>query len=119
MPDEFLEVATKEINGELCGLEGLLTLCKTDRDVIEFSSKFQKHTHKIKGLAPMMGKKTLGDVSNPLDSLFRKIIDGKEVEGILVVLSEIIPFMITLMNEPEYDSEKIKEKISKIEILSN
>lgn len=117
MTDEFLEVATKEIHGELHGLKHFLALCETDRDVIEASSQFQKHTHKIKGLAPMMGKKPLGDVSHSLDSLFKKIIDGKDVPGIFSVVSEIIPFMISMMDEPEYDSEKVKEKISKIETL--
>ena len=119
MTDEFLKVATKEINEELRGLEHFLALCTTDRDVIAVSSEFQKHTHKIKGLAPMMDKKSLGDVSNSLDSLFKKTIDGKDMHGILTVISEIIPFMISMMNEPEYDSEKVKDKISKIETLSN
>ena len=119
MTDEFLEVATKEINEEILGLKRFLALCKTDRDVIAVSSKFQKHTHKIKGLAPMMDKKPLGDISNSLDSLFKQILDGKDIEGILTVISEIIPFMKSMMNEPEYDSEKVKEKISKIETLSN
>lgn len=119
MTDEFLEVATKEINEELRGLEHFLALCKTDRDVIAVSSKFQKHTHKIKGLAPMMDKKPLGDVSNSLDSLFKRIIDGQDMQGILTVISEIIPFMVSMMDEPECDSERVKEKISKIETLSN
>jgi chemotaxis protein histidine kinase CheA len=119
MSDEFLEVAAKEIREELRGLEHFLALCKTDRDVIAVSSKFQKHTHKIKGLAPMMDKKPLGDISNSLDLLFKQILDGKDIEGILTVISEIIPFMKSMMNEPEYDSEKVKEKISKIETLSN
>ena len=119
MTDEFLEIATKEINEDLHGLEHFLALCKTDRDVIAVSSKFQKHTHKIKGLAPMMDKKPLGDVSNSLDSLFKKIIDGQDIQGIFTVISEIIPFMISMMNEPECDSDKVKEKISKIETLSS
>ena len=38
MTDEFLEVATKEINEDLRGLEHLLALCKNDRDVFSSSS---------------------------------------------------------------------------------
>lgn len=44
MTDEFLQVATKEINEDLCRLEHFLALCKTDRDVVANSTEFQKHT---------------------------------------------------------------------------
>lgn len=67
----------------------------------------------------MMGKTLLGDVSASLDSLFKKTIDGKDIQGILNIISEVIPFMTSMMNEPECDSEKVKEKISKIESLLN
>jgi chemotaxis protein histidine kinase CheA len=119
MTDEFLEVATKEINEEILGLKRFLALCKTDRDVIAISSKFQKHTHKIKGLAPMMDKKPLGDVSHSLDSLLKKLADDGDSRGIFDLLSETLPFMTSLLIEPDYDSEKVKEIISKIKTLSN
>lgn len=118
MVDEFLNVATKEIKEELSELEILLTRCKNDHDVIMITSEFQKHTHKIKGLAPMMGQDSLGDVAKSLDSLLRKPMSG-DVVGIFVLLSEVFPFMVSLMIEPNIDSVKVQQKISKIETLLN
>lgn len=118
MSDEFLDVATREINEELCGLDSLLATCKNDQDVVMVFPKCQKHTHKIMGLAPMMGKESLGKIAKSLDSLFKKYADVG-IEGIFSLLSEMLPFMRSLMIEPESDSEKVNEKISKIESLSN
>ena len=56
MSDEFIKIATEEINEELSGMGQLLSACQNDADVFSGASKFQKHTHKIKGLAPMMSK---------------------------------------------------------------
>ena len=57
MSDEFIQLATKEINEEILGIGDILKSCSDDALVFENSDKLQKHTHKIKGLAPMMGKK--------------------------------------------------------------
>jgi len=119
MPDEFLDVATKEIKEELCGLDALLNKCKNDHDVIIIIHEFQKHTHKIMGLAPMAGYEFLGGISKSLDSLLKKFMDGDGGVGIFVLLSEIMPFMTSLMIEPTIDSVKVEEKISKIENLLN
>ena len=119
MTDEFLNIATKEIKEDLHELETLLTRCKNDHDVTTFTSEFQKYTHKIKGLAPMMGQDSLGDVAKSLDSLFKKLMDGSGAVGIFGLLSEIFPFMMSLMTEPKIDSVKVQQKISKIETLSN
>lgn len=119
MTDEFLQVATKEINGDLLGLSSLLACCKNDDDVLQRVSDFQKYSHKIKGLAPMMGKESLGDVAKSLDFLLKKLIDGGKSDGIYRLMSEVVPFMETLMVEPKSDSEKVKQEISKIETLSN
>ena len=119
MTDEFLDVATKEIKEELCGLDTLLAKCKNDSDVIAIMSEFQTHTHKIMGLAPMVGYESLGGVAKSLDSLLKKFMDGDGVVGLFVLLSEILPFMMSLMIEPTTDSVKVQQKISKIENLLN
>jgi len=119
MVDEFLGVATKEIKEELSELESLLSRCKNDHDVVVLTSEFQKHTHKIKGLAPMMDKGALGDVAKSFDLLLKKSVDGGNVVGIFDLLSEIFPFMMSLMTEPKTDSVKVQQKISKIENLLN
>jgi len=115
MSDEFLKIATKEINEDILELEKILSSCKTDIDVISNTSQFQKHTHKIKGLAPMMGKQNLGDLSSSLDSIFKKLLDDSKVEGIFSILNDVVPIMKLVMIEPNYDLTEIKQKISQIE----
>ena len=44
MSDEFLNVATKEINEDLVELKKILAICENDGDVIANANKFQK-TH--------------------------------------------------------------------------
>ena len=119
MSDEFLNVATKEINEDLEELKKILAICKNDGSVISNADKLQKHTHKIKGLAPMMGKAHLGEISGSLDSLLKTSLDGGDFEGIFNLLSEILPFMTSLMIEDTCELSLIKEKISKIENMSN
>ena len=117
MSDEFLAVAKREIHDDIRELESLLTACKNDHDVVSIASQFQKHTHKIMGLAPMMGNDSLGNVAKSLDLLLKKITD--DVEGIFSLLSEMLPFMTSLMIEPASHSANVDEKISKIQKLSD
>lgn len=51
MSDEFLAVAAREIGEDLAELETIFASCKNDRDVVSNADAFQRHTHKIKGLA--------------------------------------------------------------------
>jgi len=81
-----------------------------------FSSaeKFQKHTHKIKGLAPMMGKEELGSFVAILDSILKKMIDGITINGIFNDMNNSISSMNQYMSEPDYDLTEIKNRISQI-----
>lgn len=119
MSDEFLKVAAQEINDDLSELEKILALCHTDADVLSNIEKFQKHTHKIKGLAPMMGKEDLGDLTASLDSIFKKISNGSAAENIFKILSDIIPNLKFVMLEPDYDLTMIKQQISHVQNILN
>ena len=114
MSDEFLAVATKEVNGDIDSIENILKLCTNDVDIFQNASKFQKHTHKIKGLAPMMGKESLGNLSSSLDDIFKKITDGENIDGIFNLLVDSIIHMKKSMNEPDYDFSQINERIGKL-----
>ncbi len=114
MSDEFIEIATQEINEEISELEQLLSACQNDADVFSRSGKFQKHTHKIKGLAPMMGKEELGSFSAILDSILIKMIDGAMIDGIFNDMTDSISLMKKSMSEPECDLTEIKNRISQI-----
>ena len=114
MSDEFIEVATKEINDEITGLENILNSCSNNDDVHENANKFQKHTHKIKGLAPMTGKEELGGLSSLLDNMLKKMIEGKKIIGIFDVLTESINNMKDSMSAPNCDLSQINNKIKNL-----
>ena len=117
MSDEFISLATKEINEEISGIETILKSCTNDDDANQNSSQLERHTHKIKGLAPMMGKEELGELSSQLDTLLKKIIDGKKVEKIFDILTESLNQMKKSMNEPNSNLNPITDKIK--QCLSN
>lgn len=111
MSDEFIVVATKEVNDDIQSLENILKSCTDDDDIFENSSKFQKHTHKIKGLAPMMGKESLGDFASSLDDLFKKMIDGANFDGVFGVIEQSIPEMKKSMSTLSFDFDSVIDKI--------
>ncbi|MCJ8307268.1 MAG: hypothetical protein MJK05_09560 [Nitrosopumilus sp.] len=51
MSDEFIKLATKEINDAISELQQIMITCQNDSDISSNADEFQKHTHKIKGLA--------------------------------------------------------------------
>jgi len=114
MSDEFLAVATKEVTDDIDSIENILKLCANDVDVFQNASKFQKHTHKIKGLAPMMGKESLGNFLSSLDNIFKKIINGENIDGIFNLMLESITHMKKSMNEPNCDFSQINERIRQL-----
>ena len=114
MSDEFLAVATKEITDDIDSIENILKLCTSDIDIFQNASNFQKHTHKIKGLAPMMGKESLGDLSSSLDDIFKKIVNGDNIDGVFNLMGESITHMKKSMNELDYDFSPINEKIKQL-----
>jgi len=114
MSDEFIQVATKEVNADIEEIENILKSCSNDDDIFENSTKFQKHTHKIKGLAPMMGKESLGNFSSSLDDIFKKMIDGKHYETIFEIISKSVMQMKKSMNEPDFDFNQINDQIKQL-----
>ena len=111
MSDEFIKVATKEINDEIASINKILGSCKTDSDISKNSQTIERHIHKIKGLAPMMGKPGIGKIATLIDSLLNHLIDGKHIEGIFSTMIESSVFMNNSMNDSEQKVDKIKQKI--------
>ena len=114
MSDEFIALATKEINEELLEFGRLLLECKNEDDVYSNSEKFQKHTHKIKGLAPMMGKEELGNFSGDLDFVFKKIIDGNKIDNVFDLLNDSVALMQNSMSDSETNFLDVKNRLSQI-----
>ena len=111
MSDEFTQVATKEINEELDGIQGILNSCTNDDDITNNSTDIEKHLHKIKGLAPMMGQKGVGEIAALNDTLMKKIIGGQIVEDIFEISNESIHLMKNLMNGSTTNIAELKAKL--------
>ena len=119
MSDEFIKIATGEINEEISALEKIMSTCQNDSDVFSNADKFEKCTHKIKGLAPMMEKEALGNFSGILDSILKKMIDGLTIDGIFSIFCDSISSMKQCMLEPDYDFTEINSRASQILNNSN
>ena len=98
MSDEFIKLATKEINEEILGIGDILNSCNDDAKVFENSDKLQKHTHKIKGLAPMMGKSNMGSLATVLDDTLKQIMAGKTPQGIFDLMTTSYEKLVQNMN---------------------
>ena len=114
MSDEFLRVAAQEINEELSHIESLTKQCNSDSDVSNFSDNLEGHFHKIKGLAPMMGKKRIGKVAETLDDILKQIVDGKNVVGIKKSLNDSVDFMMREMNDDATGYEELDSSLKKL-----
>lgn len=111
MSDEFVKVATKEINDEIASINKILKSCNTDSDISKNSQAIEGHIHKIKGLAPMMGKPGIGIIAALNNSLLDHLVEGKNIEGIFLTLRESIVFMSDSMHGSEQKVDEIKQKI--------
>ncbi len=112
MSDEFIQVATKEINEELEEIKKIIGKCEDDSDVSKNCKDIEKHTHKIKGLAPMMDKPKVGTISLLNDKLLKQMIEGKSINGILQIISESNEIMKKDMDGENVDAESLVHKIN-------
>ena len=112
MSDDFLKLAAQEINQDISALSAIMNSCKTDNDVIQKASNIEKHVHKIKGLAPMMGKEDLGSLASKIDFILKKIIDGQNIR-FFNQLSECVSLMKTCM-DPDCDQHEIKKHVKTV-----
>jgi len=113
MSDEFMKIATLEINDELSGISTILDSCQNENDFSKNSDEIEKHMHKIKGLAPMMGKENIGNLAKTLDFILKKIVSGQKVDGFFEALSISIEQMKITMDNPN-DLGEVHKQISDI-----
>jgi len=115
MSDEFLRVATQEINEELVEILNILNSCSGDSDMEKNSVKIEQHMHKIKGLAPMMGKEDVGNLAKSLDIILKKIVSGKKIDGFFVCLENSVKQMSKAM-EKTHDLNSIQNEVSDLSL---
>ncbi len=111
MSDEFIRVATKEVNDEIAAINEILDSCNDDSDIFKKATLIEKHLHKIKGLAPMMGQEEIGEISATLDKILKSILDENKLDGVYDILSESNIFMKNCMNGSKTNFQKLKQKI--------
>lgn len=88
MSDNFLRIARKEIQEELEGLHKILSSCSNDNDISNNGNSIEKHLHKIKGLAPMMGQNDVGEIAKMTDTILKHIITKGNLIGTCQILVE-------------------------------
>ncbi len=111
LSDEFTKQATKEIYEELEHNSQILQSCQNDEDISNKCSEIEKHLHKIKGLAPMMGQKKIGELASLNDELIKKILEGEKIEGIFETIKQSNKLMKDLMLDSTVEINGLKQTI--------
>lgn len=114
MSDNFYKIARQEIQAELDILQQILTQCFNDNDISSNGNEIEKHLHKIKGLAPMMGQNNVGEIAKINDSILKHIIQNGTHSGTYQVMIESLQIMQAIFNDSnKNDVEEFKNKILK------
>ena len=112
MSDNFVKLAKKEIQEELDSLQKIITNCKNDSDVSDNAKGIERHLHKIKGLAPMMGQEGVGEVARVIDVILKHVISNGILQGTYQVLVQSNMLMRELFGgSSKYDITEFKNKI--------
>lgn len=81
MSDEFLRIARQEIQTEIDNLKDIFLICANDEQLYERSIDIEKHMHKIKGLAPMMGQEKVGKIAGISDIILKHVTSQGMLNG--------------------------------------
>ncbi|HEU5488050.1 MAG TPA: hypothetical protein VFV16_04425 [Candidatus Nitrosotalea sp.] len=81
MSDEFLRIARQEIQTEIDNLKDIFLICANDEQLYEKSTDIEKHMHKIKGLAPMMGQEKVGEIARISDIILKHVTSQGMLKG--------------------------------------
>jgi len=99
MSDHFHKIARQEIQEELDNLKQILLQCNDDTDISNNGNKIEKHLHKIKGLAPMMGQNNVGEIAKLNDAILRHIIENGMLGGAYQIINESLHMMQEIFND--------------------
>ncbi len=111
MSEEFIRVATREINEEIGFITEILKSCIDNSSAIKKASLIEKHVHKIKGLAPMMRKMDIGEIAVMSHKILKHVIEGNDLDGVYEILLECNKFMIDSMHGDNLKMHQLKQKI--------
>ena len=98
MSEEFLKVARQEIQVELDSLKEAFHACANDEQFYKKSKEIEKHMHKIKGLAPMMGQENVGEIARMSDLILKYVMTQGMLKGSHDIILEAVQRMNHLFN---------------------
>ena len=98
MSEEFLRVARQEIQSEIDRLNEIFLTCTNDEQLYEKSIEIEKHTHKIKGLAPMMEQEKVGEVAKIIDIILKHVSSHGMLKGSHGITTDAIKIMSGLFS---------------------
>jgi len=114
MSDEFHKIAKQEIQTELDSLRQILLQCNDDKGISNVGDQIEKHLHKIKGLAPMMGQNNVGEIAKLNDVILRYVIRNGETNGTYMVINESLQIMQEIFSDTNKNNiDEFKNKIRK------
>jgi chemotaxis protein histidine kinase CheA len=108
-------VAEKELREDIASIEAVLLNCVTDSDVSKHASDIEKHLHKIKGLAPMMGQDEIGNIAALLDKIFKSLLTGVIIAGMYDAMKVSCQFMHDKLDKKNPDYDVIRTLLEKID----
>jgi chemotaxis protein histidine kinase CheA len=112
MSDNFHKIARQEIQEELNSLKQILLQCNDDNDISNNGNKIEKHLHKIKGLAPMMGQNNVGEIAKLNDAILKYVMDKGSLSGTCQIISESVNMMQEIFDDTNKKNvDEFKTKI--------
>ncbi len=93
MSDEFLRIAKQEVETELNKLEKIIACCNNDKHLFANSQRVEECLHKIKGLAPMIGQKKVGEIAKISDDILKHIMNKGVLSGSYSFVVKIVEDM--------------------------
>ena len=106
-------MAKKELGQDITEIGNILNRCSSDQDILKNASNIEKYTHKIKGLAPMMGQEEIGQIAALLDNVLKAISSGKPSAGSYQTVSKSYYFMKNVLSGTGSNFESLKIEIEK------
>jgi chemotaxis protein histidine kinase CheA len=112
MSDEFLKVARQEIQSEIDGLNEAFLECIDDEQFYKKSKEMEKHMHKIKGLAPMMGHEKVGEIAQISDIILKHIINQGVLKGSQKIVFEAVQRMSLIFNgDADIETDDFRKQV--------
>ena len=115
MSDEFLKVARKEIKFEIESLKDIFLSCTNDEQLYKKSTDIEKHMHKIKGLAPMMGQDSIGEIAGISDIILKHVTSHSILKNSNKVIFEAISNMSDIFDgHSKIDVDNFRKKVREV-----